>query len=338
MSARPEHLGPRGTLPPGAPPVADPPHRPVMVAPVLEFLRASRDGEPEGWMVDGTLGAGGHAASVLEAFPRLSLLGCDQDPLALELARERLARFGRRVRIRRARLSELARTIRKERIGRPTAMLFDLGVSSMHLDRPERGFSFQEDGPLDMRMDPSRERTAAAVVNGWDESDLADLLYYEGDETRARRIARAIVESRRRAPFLRTLALAETIANAVDWQGGPVHPATKSFQALRRAVNEEGEELRSALLAADHWLAHEGRLLVISFHSGEDREVKRFLKGAVAEGRFEPLAKKPLAPSRDERLQNRRARSARLRAALRLRPDAGQGFVDLPSEGLGGAA
>ena len=292
--------------------------------------------ELEGWVVDGTLGLGGHAAALLEAAPRLRLLGTDQDPDALALAEQNLARFGARARVRQARLSELSRTIRKERIGRPIAMLLDLGVSSLQLDRPERGFSFQDDGPLDMRMDPRRDRTAADVINRWDEGDLADLFYYEGDETRARKIARAIVESRRRAPFFRTAALAEVVALAVDWQGGRLHPATKTFQALRRAVNEEGEELLSGLAAADHWLAAGGRLAVISFHSGEDRTVKRFLQRVSRDGRWEAITKKPLTPNERERRENRRSRSARLRAAVRVRAIA-ENELDAPWIELAGA-
>lgn len=295
------------------------PHVPVLPAETLAALLDGRDPLTlEGWFVDGTLGAGGHAELLLEACPRVRLLGLDQDPLALALSRERLSRFGERVRLRRGRHTELCRVVRKERIGRLQGVLLDLGVSSMQLDRAERGFSFADDGPLDMRMDPDRERSAADIVNRWDESDLADLLYYEGDETRSRRIAAAIVEARRRAPFLRTAALADLVARTVGG-GGKVHPATKTFQALRRAVNEESEELLAGLQAAEHWLDAGGTLAVISFHSGEDRVVKRHLKDGVREGRWELQGKKPLAPSHEEVRVNRRARSARLRGARRLR-------------------
>jgi 16S rRNA (cytosine1402-N4)-methyltransferase len=219
-------------------------------------------------------------------------------------------------------MSELAHLMRDAGIGRPRAMLFDLGVSSLQLDRAERGFSFAADGPLDMRMDPERERTAADIVNAWDEADLADLFFYEGGETRSRAVARAIVESRRRAPFLRTAALADQIAGALGSRSpraGKVHPATRCFQALRRAVNEEGDELLAGLDAAEEWLEDGGRLVVISFHSGEDRSVKHFLGAGARRGRWKPVTKKPLAPSREEGARNRRARSARLRAGERLR-------------------
>lgn len=298
-------------------------HVPVLPTEVLAGELAGRDPLTlEGWFVDGTTGAGGHAELLLEACPNVRLLCTDQDPQALELARTRLSRFGDRVRLRRSRMSELCRTIRKERIGRLSGVLFDIGVCSLHLDRPERGFSFLDDGPLDMRMDPSRERTAADIVNGWDESDLADLFYYEGDERRARKIARVIVESRRRAPFMRTGALAEEIARAVGGAGGKTHPATKSFQALRRAVNEEGDELLAGLQAAEHWLDDGGTLAVISFHSGEDRVVKRFFQEGSREQRWELESKKPLTAEHDEVRQNRRARSARLRVGLRRRKGA----------------
>lgn len=300
-------------------------HTSVLPDEVLEGLLAGRDPETlEGWFVDGTLGAGGHAEKLLATCPRVHLLAIDQDPEALRLAAARLEPFGERVRLRRARHTELCRLVRKERIGRLQGVLFDLGVCSLHLDRPRRGFSFLDDGPLDMRMDPDRERTAADIVNHWDESDLADLIYYEGDETRARKIARAVVESRRRAPFLRTAALAEVISAALGRPGGKIHPATKTFQALRRAVNEEGEELLAGLQAAEHWLDAGGSLAVISFHSGEDRVVKRFFRAGNKEGRWELDSKKPRTASEAEVRTNRRARSARLRSARRLRGGGGE--------------
>ena len=303
---------------------AQPVHIPVLPEEVVQALLAGRDPQTlEGWFVDATTGAGGHGELLLEACPKIQLLSTDQDPEALRLAGERLERFGDRVRLRRARHSELCRVIRKERIGRLQGVLFDLGVCSLHLDRAERGFSFHQDGPLDMRMDPTRERTAAEIVNLWDESDLADLFYYEGDETRARKIAKAIVEARRRVPFLRTSALANTISMALGNPGGKTHPATKTFQALRRAVNEEGEELLLGLQAAEYWLDADGALVVISFHSGEDRVVKRFVQSGVKELRWALSSKKPVTASRDEIRVNRRSRSARMRAVTRVRQSSG---------------
>jgi len=296
-----------------------PVHVPVLPEQVLSALLDGRDPQTlEGWFVDGTLGAGGHAELLLETCPKVRLLATDQDPAALGIAEKRLERFGDRVRLRRARHSELCRLVRKERIGRLQGVLFDLGVCSLHLDRADRGFSFADDGPLDMRMDPDRERTAADIVNRWDEGDLADLFYYEGDETRSRKIAKAIVDARRRAPFLRTAGLADLVAHTVGG-GGKTHPATKTFQALRRAVNEEGDELLAALQTAEHWLDAGGVLAMISFHSGEDRVVKRFFQQGVKEGRWAMQSKKPVSATHEETRQNRRARSARLRGARRVR-------------------
>ncbi len=294
-------------------------HVPVLAEEVVALLGGSGGTqEPHGWIVDGTLGAGGHSAFLLERFPRIRVIGTDQDPVILECARKRLEPFGDRARLVRCRISELSRLLRKLRMERPVGFLFDFGVSSLQLDSPARGFSFQADGPLDMRMDPGRERTAADVVNTWDEADLADLFYYEGGETRSRAIAAEIVRCRRRAPFGRTLVLAELVTRVVGHRG-KVHPATKVFQALRRAVNEEGEELHAALSTAQHWLAEGGVLAAISFHSGEDREVKRFLKAGAAEGEWLLEPKKPVRATHEEQLGNPRARSAVLRGAVRLR-------------------
>ncbi len=295
-------------------------HVPVLAREIVELFRAQLAERPAGWIADGTLGLGGHAELLLEGLPRLSLLGLDQDPQALALARPRLERFGARARLMHARASELPRVLREVEPLPLVGMLLDLGVSSMQLDEPARGFSFQHDGPLDMRMDPRRDRTAADIVNHWDEKDLADLFYFEGGETRSRAVAHAIVEARRRAPFLRTGALADLIERVLlrGARAGRIHPATLCFQALRRAVNEEGEELRNALAAAERCLGEGGLLAVISFHSGEDREVKRFLAAAEREGRFELLTRTPVEAGSEERRTNPRARSARLRAARRL--------------------
>ncbi len=271
-----------------------------------------------GWIVDGTLGAGGHAEMLLRGSPGLCVCGLDQDPQILEIARARLAPFGARVRLRHGRASQMAEFLEAEALPAPIGVLLDLGVSSLQLDRPERGFAFLVDGPLDMRMDPTRSRTAAEVINHWDESDLADLFFHEGGDTRARRIAHAIVEARRRSPFQRTGALADLIARTAP-SSGKSHPATKVFQALRRAVNEEGEELIAALGAADSTLADGGRLVVISFHSGEDGVVKRFLARGARAGNWRLLTKKPVGASRAEVRANRRSRSAALRAAVRVR-------------------
>ncbi len=298
-------------------------HRPVLPLEVLRALGGDSPATLRGCIVDGTVGAGGHAALLLAHCPHASLLGVDQDPQILEHAARSLAPFGRRARLRHRRLSQLDALLDREAPQRVVGMLFDLGASSLQLDSALRGFSFQADGPLDMRMDPERERTAADIVNTWDEEDLADLFFYEGGETRSRKIARAIVDSRRRALFQRTAALADLIERTVGGRGGKLHPATKVFQSLRRAVNEEGDELLAGLAAAERWLVDGGRLAVISFHGGEDAEVKRFLTEGAARGAWRVLTKKPIAPTRDELHTNRRSRSALLRVAERVRTAGG---------------
>ena len=296
-------------------------HVPVLSEEVVSELARVLPRHSRGWLVDGTVGGGAHADLILKHFEHLCVLGLDQDDQAVAQARKRLQIFGNRARVERGRLSELGELLQSLAIGRPRAVLFDLGVSSLQLDAPERGFSFQCDGPLDMRMDMRRDRTAADIVNHWDESDLADLIYYEGDETQSRRIARAIATARARAPFTRTLALADLIARALGGRRSRIHPATRTFQALRRAVNEEGEELLAGLAAAEEWLCDGGLLLVISFHSGEDRAVKRFLLEGARAGRFELQHKKPIRCSLEELRENPRARSAGLRVAMRKRDE-----------------
>ncbi len=290
-------------------------HEPVLLRELLRGVRESFKTGPRGLFVDGTLGAGGHASALLDEFEGLELLGFDHDEDSLALAERQLARFGSRIRIRRARLSELAEELEGEES--PQLTLVDLGVCSIHLDRADRGFSFAADGPLDMRMDRRREITAADVVAEFDEQRLADLIFQEGGERRSRKIAHAICEARRRAPFLRTAALADLIARTVGGGGGPIHPATKTFQALRREVNREGDELEAAIEAFAQHLAPGGVMAVISFHSGEDGVVKRYLQQAKQAGTFEILTRKPLGPERDEVRRNARSRSARLRLARR---------------------
>lgn len=306
---------------------AGPVHVPVLAKAVVELMQPAAERAPGGWLVDGTVGLGGHTRLLLEALPDVHVLCVDQDPQAVEFARDHLATFGRRVRVRHGRLSGLSRLIRKEQIGMPVGVLLDIGVSSMQIDLAERGFSFQTDGPLDMRMDPTRDRCAADIVNHWDEGDLADLFFHEGGESRARRVAHAIVEGRRRAPFARTLGLADVISRALGESSGKggIHPATKTFQALRRAVNEEGEELLAGLAAAALWLADGGRLAVITFHSGEDREVKRFLSDGARQGEWSVLTKKPVSADSVERKANPRSRSAHLRCAQRVRGEGALG-------------
>lgn len=314
-------------------------HVPVLLGAVLEALRGQREpGELEGWIVDGTVGAGGHARALLAAFPRVRLFGADQDPQVLAHARANLADLGERVHLVEARLSHLYPRLCAAGVAPVIGFLLDLGVNSLHFDQPERGFSLQADGPLDMRMDPGRSRTAADIVNRWDEEDLADLFFYEGDERNSRAIAHAIAESRARAPFTRTLPLADLIARCQGGGRGRIHPATRCFQALRRAVNEEGEELRHGLIVAERVLAGGGRLAVITFHSLEDGFVRKVLQERAREGYWQLASKKPLGPGAAERRANPRARSALLRTAVRLREPTGLRGETFADEQLGGRA
>ena len=258
-------------------------------------------------VVDMTLGAGGHAAALLEAGVH-EVIGVDRDPEALRLAGARLAGYGERVRLVHARFSEVDEDAVGGEVG---GVLFDLGVSSMQLDRPERGFSFRADGPLDMRMD-AEGPSAADLVNGLPERELADLILRLGEEPRSRKIAAAIV---RRRPIRTTDELAGIVVSAVGKRPGGPHPARRTFQALRLAVNRELEELTAALPHAAGLLGPGGRVVVLSYHSLEDRTVKWSFRD---DDRLLVLTKKPLVPGAAERAANPRARSAKLRAAERI--------------------
>ena len=275
-----------------------------MVAEVLDLLRGS------GTVLDMTVGAGGHAEALLEAGVG-RVIGNDRDPDALALATERLSRFGERFTTVHRRFSQVGEA---EAMGPLHGVLFDLGVSSMQLDQPARGFGYRADGPLDMRMGGGG-RTAAELVNQLPESDLADLLFELGQERRSRRIARAIVRARERAPIDTTDRLAEVVVGAVGRRPGGPHPARRTFQALRIAVNRELEELTASLPRAAGLLGPGGRVVVISYHSLEDGIVKRSFRD---DDRLRILTKKPLRPSDVEVARNPRARSAKLRAAERV--------------------
>ncbi|MEO0651007.1 MAG: 16S rRNA (cytosine(1402)-N(4))-methyltransferase RsmH [Planctomycetota bacterium] len=295
---------------------SEPVHVPVLLDEVVATFRAALGPASSGVYVDATIGAGGHAAVLLDEFAGLELLGFDWDPDSLAEAERNLARFGARVTLDRSPLAEVEAAVARHTDRRPLGLMADLGVCSLHLDRADRGFSFQADGPLDMRMRPDAETTAAEIVNHWSEQALADLFFEEGGERRSRRAAAAIVQARRRASFQRTLPLADVIENALG-PGGKTHAATRCFQALRRAVNDEGPQLDAGLSAAERLLAPGGLLCLITFHSGEDGVVKRFLRDARRDGVFAELERGAVAPERSEQRRNRRARSARLRSALR---------------------
>ncbi len=309
-------------------------HEPVMAHEVVEMVAPV----PAGLVLDATVGSGGHAAAILEAYDELDVLGLDRDPDAVAAARSALAPFGPRATVQRRRFDELAVAVRAHQrdAGRPgqglAAVLFDLGVSSPQLDITERGFSYRRDAPLDMRMDPTSGRTAADVVNGYDEDALARLFADNGEGRFARRIARAVVAAR---PLSTTGQLAEVVRTAIPAAarrtGG--HPARRVFQAVRIAVNEEIEQLRVALDAAMALLQPGGRCLVIAYHSGEDRVVKSMFSraatgdcqcppglpcvcGAVRE--FALVTRGARRPTAAEVSRNRRAESARLRVVERL--------------------
>jgi len=286
-------------------------HVPVLLEETLELLAV----RPGGLWVDGTLGTGGHAEAVLRATaPDGRLLGLDRDEEALERARARLNPFGARVRLEHADYRELPARLGDERA---SGILLDLGVSSLQLDDAERGFSFQREGPLDMRMDRSERGTAAELVNRMREGELADLIHEYGEEPFSRRIARAIARARESEAIETTTRLAEIVRRAAPKSRRPgFHPATRTFQALRIRVNRELDGLGEAIEHAAACLRSGGRLVVIAFHSLEDRAVKQAFRSLAGRG-FALLTRKPLRPGDAELRRNPRARSARLRALRR---------------------
>jgi 16S rRNA (cytosine1402-N4)-methyltransferase len=302
------------------------PHQPVLYQEIIHFLRPKSGG----LYVDGTLGAGGHAAGLLtESEPKGRLLGMDVDPQALELAHQKLAPFGERACLIRASYTTLPGQLVDLGWDSVDGLLLDLGASSMQFDNPDRGFSFLLEGPLDMRFDPSNPLTAAEIVNTWSEGDLADVIYRYGEEPASRRIARVIVAAR---PIESTRQLAEVIEQA-QHRRGPHHPATLSFQALRIVVNGELESVEKVLPLALQALKPGGRLAVISFHSLEDRIVKGFFRRESRECICPPdqpvctcghkaiikvLTRHPVIPSEAEIKGNSRSRSAKLRVAEKI--------------------
>jgi 16S rRNA (cytosine1402-N4)-methyltransferase len=286
-------------------------HQPVLLAEALELLAV----RPGGRYVDGTVGLGGHAEAVLQASaPSGSLLGVDRDSEALQAAGERLRPFADRVRLEHGDYREIPRLLGENQAD---GILLDLGVSSLQLDASDRGFSFRAQGPLDMRMDRSHGQTAEELVNRLPERELADIIYRYGEERASRRIAGAIVEARRRGRIATTTELANLVRGAAGRSRRPgLDPATRTFQALRIQVNRELEGLADCLRRLAACLAPAGRLVVIAFHSLEDREVKQTFRDLAGRG-FGLLTKKPLSPGEAELAQNPRARSARLRALVR---------------------
>ncbi len=290
-------------------------HTPVLLDECLQYLAV----RPEGVYLDCTVGFAGHSRAIAERLTSGRLIGLDRDAEALELARVRLAGFGGRVELDRIELhqAEFSRAAEFVDPGGLDGILADFGVSSMHLDQAHRGFSFQADGPLDMRMNPQGEGpTAAQVVNEVDEEDLANLIYELGEERRSRRIARAIVRAR---PLHTTAQLAAVVKGAAPSMNPGIHPATRTFQALRIHVNRELEEIRALLGSAPALLKPGGRLVVISFHSLEDRPAKDALREGRDAGYYEVLTRKPVTAGEEEIRLNPRSRSAKLRAAEKLK-------------------
>ena len=283
-------------------------HRPVLLAEVLECLVPGAGGH----FLDGTLGGGGHAEALLSRCRRLT--GCDRDGDAVRVAGERLSRFGARVEIRHACFERAGDWIAP---GSLDGALLDLGVSSPQLERAERGFSFLRDGPLDMRMDRSQERTAAHLVNSLPEEELAGILFEYGGERQSRRLARAMVAERRRGPLERTLQLARLVERVLPGRRR-IHPATRTFQALRMVVNDEPGTLERGLRAIGPLLRPGGRLAVISFHSAECRKVKQYGRDAGEKLAMRWAVRKAIRAGLEERTGNPRSRSARLRVLERL--------------------
>lgn len=292
------------------------PHTPVLLDEVLEWLRI----RPDGIYVDATLGAGGHSAAIAARLSSGKLISLDRDARALQIARERLQEFGDRVSLVQSPFSKIAEAVHASGIAKVDGVLADLGVSSMQLDRPERGFSFREAGPLDMRMSSGEAAedvlTANEIVNRWSEKELADLLYREAEEHDSRRIARAIVKAR---PIRDTAHLATVVAGArKQWGRQRLHPATKTFLALRIAVNRELEELGQFLSRTPATLNSGGRWVVLSYHSREDRLVKHAFQEGQRAGTLKVLTKHVIVPGPQEQMANPRSRSAKLRCAEKV--------------------
>jgi 16S rRNA (cytosine1402-N4)-methyltransferase len=287
-------------------------HVPVMLNEVLEWLRV----KPDGIYVDATIGAGGHSAAIAERLTSGRLISLDRDAQALGLARQRLTTFGETVTLVQSRFSRIAEVVHELGIPKVDGVLADLGVSSMQLDEAARGFSFREAAELDMRMDVNDELTAHEIVNRWPEKDLADLLYREADEHDSRRIARAILKAR---PIRDTAHLATVVAGArKQWGRQRLHPATKTFLALRIAVNREMEELGQFLTRTPAALNSGGRWVVLSYHSREDRMVKHAFQEGERQGTLKVLTRHVIQPSDEEKAANPRSRSAKLRCAERV--------------------
>ncbi|MEA3356212.1 MAG: 16S rRNA (cytosine(1402)-N(4))-methyltransferase RsmH [Candidatus Bipolaricaulota bacterium] len=311
--------------------MADTVHQPVLTAEVLQLL----DPRPGGIYVDGTVGLGGHTQALIEAGPGIRVIGIDRDKKALKLAAERLIPFADQVRLIHGNYRDIGVLLSQLKIVQIDGLLIDLGVSSLQLETPPRGFSFRKQGPLDMRMDPSQGITAGYLVNNSTQEKLTTILNSYGEERFARRIARSIVAERAKGPIETTGELAQIVRGAIPrrFQQKRIDPATRTFQALRIAVNHELEDLQTGLPAGFDLLAPGGTMAVISFHSLEDRIVKHFFRDRAHPPTPPPeiplppdkrpaeatiLTRRPIRPSPGEVARNPRSRSAKLRAARKI--------------------
>jgi 16S rRNA (cytosine1402-N4)-methyltransferase len=287
-------------------------HVPVMREEVLEALNITGSGI----FVDGTLGLGGHAEGILQRAEDCTLIGIDRDDRAVAIAGERLGGY-ENVHLVQDRFSNMKSVVNGLGYDRVNGVLLDIGVSTMHLKSEGRGFSFLKDEPLDMRMDRSQDLTAETVVNSYKEKDLADIIFLYGEERYSRRIAKSIVYNRRKQRIRLCSELAAIVEKSIR-RRGRIHPATRTFQALRIEVNRELEELPAALEAATELLDTGGRLCVLSYHSLEDRIVKNAFRSLAKEGLFNIITKKPLVPAREEQRANPSSRSAKLRVGEKI--------------------
>ena len=289
-------------------------HTSVLMDEAMTLLDPQRGGV----YVDGTLGGGGHAAAVLARAPQSSsLIGIELDPAAIAAADAVLAPYAPRYQIVRGNYADMAGICRRAGVTEVAGILLDIGVSSHQLDTPERGFSFKYPAALDMRLDPDAPIDAAHIVNTYSEVDLADIIFQYGEERASRRIAKLIVAQRKRAPITTTTELADLVAHALGGKRGKIHPATRTFQALRIAVNGELAVLTAVIPVALELLARGGKLVIISFHSLEDRIVKHAFRDVCSQSmvrRYRLLTKHPLTASDAELAANPRSRSAKMRA------------------------
>lgn len=289
-------------------------HKSVLLDEIAGFLSP----KPLGIYVDATVGSGGHAERILEeSAPSGRLIGIDVDPLMLDIAKKRLGRFGERCSLIEGNYIELQEILNKLGINEIDGIIFDLGVSTEHFLDSHRGFSIAKDGPLDMRLSPRIIITAGEIINRWAPNELIEILYKYGEERWAKRIVKYIVEERRRKKIDTTGELAEIIIRAVGGRRGKIHPATKTFQALRIAVNDELNNIETVMPIAVNTLKIGGRICVISFHSLEDRIIKNIFRSLAGSG-LRIITKKPVVPKREEIIANPRARSAKLRVAEKM--------------------